>query len=34
MLQLLNKKGRAEGVVRKLNEKGIIAIGPSHGRCG
>ena len=29
MLQLLNKKGRAEGAVRKLNQKGIIAIGPN-----
>ncbi len=28
MLKLLNKKGRAEGAVRKLNRKGIIAIGP------
>ena len=28
MLQLLNKKVRAEGAVRKLNQKGIIAIGP------
>lgn len=28
MLKLLNKKGRAEGAVRKLNERGIIAIGP------
>lgn len=28
MLQLLNKKGRAQGAVRKLNQKGIIAIGP------
>ena len=34
MLQLLNKKGRAEGAVRKLNQKGIIAIGPNHSRRG